>query len=153
MRSFSVFALTAALAVGCADSGSKTTTADADALPAGSGSAEAKSAALVVFNADGAPTVAFDVPGIHCEFCAASVKEALVAHPGVVDVKVDVEEKVAEVAIDEESFDSGAAIEALAAANFPDVERRDTPQLVAPLAEKPSDEPALEVEATEQPTG
>ncbi len=75
----------------------------------------------VVFNPDNAPTVAFDVPGMHCKVvCVPKVHKTLQEQPGVVDVQVDLETKRAVVAIDEALFDANGAVEALLAADFAD---------------------------------
>ena len=74
----------------------------------------AAEATPVVFNAEGAPTVAFSVPDMMCEHsCVPAVRETLAEQPGVKDVKVDLEAKTATVAIDKEEFDAEKAIAAL----------------------------------------
>ena len=55
-------------------------------------------------------TVVMNVPEIHCESCAAKVTEVLSEHPGVNGVTVDVESKRATVSVDQEVFDSEAAL-------------------------------------------
>ncbi|MEM6329746.1 MAG: heavy metal-associated domain-containing protein [Planctomycetota bacterium] len=75
---------------------------------------------LANFNPDGLPTVSIEVPSIHCKRCAASVEECLVGQPGVEQVVVDVEAKTAMLAIDQASFDTDAAIAALAEAKWSD---------------------------------
>jgi copper chaperone CopZ len=96
----------------------------------------------VAFNTAGAPTVAFDVPGMHCEhMCKPKVEETLAALPGVVDVKVEIATKVATVAVDKEKFDAEKAIAALVEADF------EGTTLHADAAEASSDEPATEEQA------
>lgn len=68
----------------------------------------------VSFNTAGAPTVEFSVPDMMCEeSCAKAVRETLAAQPGAVDVLVDFPNKTATVAVEEEKFDSEAALAAL----------------------------------------
>jgi copper chaperone CopZ len=68
----------------------------------------------VAFNADGAPTVEFDVPDMMCEeSCAAKVRELLGEQAGVKEVVVDFPAKTAIVAIEEEKFNADAAIAVL----------------------------------------
>lgn len=74
----------------------------------------------VAFNAGDLPTVKLVVPGIHCEFCAANVKETLAGVDGVKEIQIDVDTKTATVAVDQTAFDSEKAITALADANFAD---------------------------------
>ncbi|TWT33443.1 Heavy-metal-associated domain protein [Posidoniimonas corsicana] len=77
----------------------------------------------VDFNTEGLPTVAFTVPSMHCEvMCTPKVRETLAKQPGVKDVRVDLESKTAEVAVEKEGlFDPSKAIEALEMADFTDV--------------------------------
>ena len=71
-------------------------------------------AAAVAFNVSGAPTISFSVPDMMCQHaCAVKVKEALAAQPGVEEVKVDFEAKLATVAIDQDLFDPDAAVATL----------------------------------------
>ncbi|TWU21915.1 heavy-metal-associated domain-containing protein [Bythopirellula polymerisocia] len=71
-------------------------------------------ASPAVFNAAGAPIVQFKVPDMMCEeSCAKAVHDTLAAQPGAVDVKVDFPNRLATVAIDEQKFDSEAALAAL----------------------------------------
>ncbi|MEQ8208347.1 MAG: heavy-metal-associated domain-containing protein [Lacipirellulaceae bacterium] len=73
------------------------------------------------FNAEGAPTVEFSVPSMHCEFsCAPAVKETLAKQPGVKDVKVDLATKTAVVSVEEDLFDAEAAVAALVDIQFVD---------------------------------
>jgi copper chaperone CopZ len=109
--------------IGCSDS--KVTTTD----PAKS---ESKT---VAFNAANAPTVQFEVPDMMCEEgCAVAVKQVLEAQPGAMEVKVEFDKKLATVAVDEDKFDSNAAVVALLDKQFPNAKL-----VVAP--EKPA-EPA-----------
>lgn len=96
------------LAIGCGQPANVET-------EAGDPTSEAVAAA---FNPEGLPTVALDVPAIHCEMCAMRVTVALEEQPGVKDVSVDVENKTATVAVDESAFDAEAAIAALDEAEF-----------------------------------
>jgi copper chaperone CopZ len=74
----------------------------------------AAAATPAVFNAEGAPTVAFSVPDMMCEHsCVPTVRETLTNQPGVKDVKVDLESKTATVAVDKDAFDANKAIAAL----------------------------------------
>ncbi len=71
-------------------------------------------ASPTAFNAAGAPTVEFKVPDMMCEeSCAKAVHDTLAAQPGAVDVKVDFPNRLATVAVDEQKFDSEAALAAL----------------------------------------
>ena len=95
------------LAIGCSQSSENQFSKVAVEEPA----AEATPA---VFNAEGAPTVAFSVPDMMCEHsCVPTVRETLANQPGVKDVKVDLESKTATVAVDNDAFDANKAIAAL----------------------------------------
>ena len=104
MTRLASLAVVLVLAVGCGQSSSVTvSTTD-----------EPVAATPAAFNADEAPTVAFDVPDMMCEFsCVPTVRDALAKQPGVKDVKVDLETKRATVAVEEDQFDADAAIAAL----------------------------------------
>ena len=66
------------------------------------------------FNEEGAPTVAISVPEMMCEkSCVVQVKKALTEQPGVKEVMVNFEEKLATVAVNQEVFDPQAAIATL----------------------------------------
>jgi copper chaperone CopZ len=74
---------------------------------------------VVSFNAGGAPTVEISVPDMMCpDSCAVAAREILSAQPGVKEVLVDFDAKKATVAVDTESFDSAAALAALADRGF-----------------------------------
>ncbi len=62
------------------------------------------------FNTSGAPTVKINVPDVVCESCVAKVKEALTSQPGVKDVMVSLEDKIATVAVDKQAFEPQEAI-------------------------------------------
>ena len=72
------------------------------------------------FNEAGAPTIRIEVPGIHCESCVEQVTEALSSQSGVTDVIVSLEDKIATVAVDEETFDTDDAIATLVDYQFPE---------------------------------
>jgi copper chaperone CopZ len=73
----------------------------------------------VSFNTAGAPTVEISVPDMMCpDSCAVAAREVLSAQPGVKEVLVDFDTKRATVAVDTESFDSAAALAALADRGF-----------------------------------
>lgn len=146
MRYAITLAALAALSLGCGKPA---------APPAESTTDVANEAVTLVFNESGAPTVEFDVPGIHCEvMCVPKVRETLQAQPGVVDVKVDLDTKVATVAIEEEAFDSAAAIEALAAADFPESALRETSlELVTPMEPKADGSVIEETEGAAEAAG
>lgn len=104
MTRLASLAVVLVLAVGCGQS-SPVTVPTPD---------ESVAATPAAFNTEGAPTVAFDVPDMMCEFsCVPTVRDALAKQPGVKDVKVDLETKRATVAVDENQFDAEAAIAAL----------------------------------------
>lgn len=66
------------------------------------------------FNAAGAPTVQFKVPDMMCEeSCAKAVHDTLAAQPGAEEVEVDFPNRLATVAVDQDKFDSEAALAAL----------------------------------------
>lgn len=68
----------------------------------------------VEFNADGAPTVEFNVPDMMCpEGCGAKTKEILAGLPGAKEVVINFDAKTATVAIEEGKFDEEGAIAAL----------------------------------------
>ncbi|MEO0531006.1 MAG: heavy-metal-associated domain-containing protein [Planctomycetota bacterium] len=119
--------------VGCGTPATENTSApagDEAATPAGSGAKPAGSdskgsaskedvtVTQVAFNADGAPVVEFEAPGMHCEFCAATIVGLLKDKPGVVDVMADAETKVVTVAVEEAEFESEKIVEAIADAGF-----------------------------------
>ena len=136
MRCLLAPALVAVVALGCGQQAVETV----ETSPT-----SASDAVTLVFNEAGAPTVDFDVPNMHCEaMCVPKVRATLESQPGVVDVKVDLETKVATVAVEEGAFDADAAIEALAAADFPESAlRSDGPALIAPT-EQPAGDSAIE---------
>ncbi len=101
MSSKLIFVLSLAVLAGCADS--KTASTD---------TAESEATA-VAFNVAGAPTVMFEVSDMVCESCSAAVHDTLAAQPGAKEVVVDLESKVATVAVDEKTFDRDAAVAAL----------------------------------------
>jgi copper chaperone CopZ len=70
------------------------------------------------FNEEGAPTVDFSVPGMHCESCVAHVESILAEQPGVKDVEVNLEALTAKVAVDEKEFDGEKAVAALVDMQF-----------------------------------
>lgn len=74
------------------------------------------------FNIADDPTVAIEVPGMHCAACAASIEKTLVNEPGVKEIRMNIEKKTATVAIDKSAFDAGKAIESLASAGWKDAE-------------------------------
>jgi copper chaperone CopZ len=72
-----------------------------------------------VFNATGAPVIEFSVPDMMCaEGCGVAVKEILARQPGVTDVLVDFDVKVATVAIEEGKFNADKALAALVDRQF-----------------------------------
>ncbi|QDT74390.1 heavy-metal-associated domain-containing protein [Lacipirellula limnantheis] len=79
---------------------------------------EETKATLAKFNAEGAPTVDFSVPGMHCESCVAHVESILAAQPGVKDVEVNLEALTAKVAVDDTEFDGEKAVAALVDMQF-----------------------------------
>jgi copper chaperone CopZ len=99
-----------ALALGCG-SGSIETAKQSDAPVGGE-------VVLAEFNAEGAPTVDFSVPGMHCESCVAHVEGILAAQPGVKDVEVDLGSLTAKVAVDDKEFDGEQAVAALVDMQF-----------------------------------
>lgn len=82
----------------------------------------------VAFNTSGAPTVKFSVPDMVCESCSAAVQETLAKQPGAKEVVVDLEEKVATVAVDKESFNEDAAVAALLDKQFPNAKLLAAPE-------------------------
>lgn len=122
--------------VGCADSGVPTTeTANVEA--------ENTEATPVAFNVAGAPTVQFSVPDMVCESCSAAVHETLAAVPGAKEVTVDLEKKVATVAIDRAAFQQQAALAALLDKQFSHAKVLEPSEADAtgetPAATEPSD--------------
>jgi copper chaperone CopZ len=91
---------------GCAD----TKVATNDAAKSEVEMPEAQPAA---FNTAGAPTVQFSVPDMVCESCSEAVHSTLATQPGAKEVVVDLEKKVATVAVDEAAFNEEAAVAAL----------------------------------------
>ena len=71
-------------------------------------------ASPAAFNVIGAPTVQFKVPDMMCEeSCAKAVHDTLAAQPGAKEVVVDFPNRLATVAVDDQTFDSEAALAAL----------------------------------------
>ena len=106
MKYLVALALFSVALMGCADNKvASPTTANTDPTQA--------EATPAVFNAAGAPTVQFSVPDMVCESCSAAVHETLAAQPGAKEVAIDLEEKVATVAIDQAAFEQEAALAAL----------------------------------------
>jgi Cu+-exporting ATPase len=63
----------------------------------------------VAFNVADEPTCSFSVPGMMCEHgCAATVRQVLSEQPGVKEVNVEFESKLATVVVDEAEFDGQA---------------------------------------------
>jgi copper chaperone CopZ len=100
---------------------------------------EEPKATLAKFNAEGAPTVDFSVPGMHCESCVAHVESILADQPGVKDVQVDLESLTAKVAVDEKEFDGEKAVAALVDMQFDDA-KLITADTATSDAAKPIDE-------------
>lgn len=108
--------LLAAAALGCGASAPVDDAALTDAEAAAMVAEETQSAA---FNANGAPTLTFDVPDMMCEHsCVPTVRDTLAAQPGVKDVKVELATKTATVAVDKDAFDPDAAVAALVDLQF-----------------------------------
>lgn len=104
-----------ALCVGCSRDSGATATTSADSQQS------------TVFNAEGAPTLVFDVPGMMCEDgCTVKVHEILSERPGVKEVEVDFPNRTATIAIDKSQFDSDAAVAALVDHGFENSKRVTT---------------------------
>ncbi len=89
---------------------------------------ETGNATPVVFNANNAPTITFDVPDMMCEHsCVPTVRETLAKQPGVKDVKVELENKTAIVAVDKDAFDPDAAVAALVDLQFTETKLHGVP--------------------------
>jgi copper chaperone CopZ len=100
IRSFGLIVLGILAVGGCSQSGGGVVT-----------SAETTQA---VFNADGAPTVEFNVPDMMCrESCVEKTREILSQQPGAKEVRVDFDTKTATVAVEADQFNSDNAIAAL----------------------------------------
>jgi copper chaperone CopZ len=110
---------------------------------------EAPKATLAKFNVDGAPTVDFSVPGMHCESCVAHVESILAEQPGVKDVEVDLESLTAKVAVDEKKFDGEKAVAALVDMQFDDAKVITADAAAAAKAAKPAAE-SPEAKATDE---
>lgn len=112
---------------------------------------EEPKATLAKFNAEGAPTVDFSVPGMHCESCVAHVESILADQPGVKDVEVDLESLTAKVAVDEKEFDGEKAVAALVDMQF-DEAKLMTADTATSDAAKPADEEKESSPAEEKAT-
>ena len=110
---------------------------------------EEPKATLAKFNVEGAPTVDFSVPGMHCESCVAHVESILADQPGVKDVEVDLESLTAKVAVNEKEFDGEKAVAALVDMQFDDAKLMTAGAAVSD-ATKPSDEDKSESPADEK---
>ncbi|QDS99855.1 heavy-metal-associated domain-containing protein [Adhaeretor mobilis] len=118
-----LLALVALTTIGCqAETSTEPIAAGlATSSPNAEGSEQSAAVTQVAFNVEGAPTVEFSVPNMHCEFsCTPAVKKTLAAQPGVKDVKVDLDTKTAVVSIDKEQFNPEAAVAALVDIQFVD---------------------------------
>ena len=101
------------------DAATETAVGGSDATGSDSkGSGSAAKTTAVVFNLAGAPVVEFEAPKMHCEACEANVRKALLAEVGVLDVKADAESGLVQVAVDESTFETDTAIQAIADAGF-----------------------------------
>ena len=130
----------ALLAAGCGTSSvDMANTKDATAIPA----------TVAKFNAEGAPTVDFSVPGMHCESCVAHVESILADQPGVKDVEVDLESLTAKVAVDEKKFDGEKAVAALVDMQFDEAKVITADAAAAAKAAKPAAE-SPEAKATDE---
>jgi copper chaperone CopZ len=92
----------------------------ASAALAGCADQSTPSTEQMPFNLTGAPTVEFSVPDMMCpEGCGADIKNILAKQPGAKDVLIDFEHKTAVVAVENDKFDSDAAIAALLDQQYP----------------------------------
>ena len=88
----------------------------------GSGCGQATSTAATGSEIDPASTteVKFEVEGMNCAvYCKATVENALFVQPGVADVQVDFDTKIATCTVDPEQFNADKAIKALDEASYP----------------------------------
>ena len=108
MKTLPTIALAGLLLLGCQQSDqSGSGTADTS-------SGNDESTTLVAFNPDGAPTREFTVDGMHCQYaCVDKVKTVMKEQPGVKDVKVDFENKLVTVAVDDAVFQDQQAVASL----------------------------------------
>lgn len=81
---------------------------ESTAVPAAADTAAVQPVA-VVFNEDNNPTIEFNVPGLHCEHCAATACQLVKDIEGVADVQADAEQKIVTVAVKDKGFDSEPA--------------------------------------------
>lgn len=117
---------------------------------------EDSKATLAKFNAEGAPTVDFSVPGMHCESCVAHVESILAAQPGVKDVEVNLEALTAKVAVDDKEFDGEKAVAALVDMQFDEAklitaDGAAPAKAATPAADAPEAKPAEQVPADAKP--
>ncbi len=117
---------------------------------------EDSKATLAKFNAEGAPTVDFSVPGMHCESCVAHVESILAAQPGVKDVEVNLETLTAKVAVDDKEFDGEKAVAALVDMQFDEAklitaDGAAPAKAATPAADAPEAKPAEQVPADAKP--
>lgn len=129
MKSVTVLAMLLAALLGCAES--NVTTSEA----------EKTAAQPAAFNTAGAPTVKFSVPDMVCESCSAAVHETLAKQPGAKEVIVDLESKVATVAVAEGAFDEEAAVAALVDKQFSNAKVLAAPETPEPPV-APAESPA-----------
>lgn len=118
----------ALLAVGCGD---------VDVFVTTEGKPATDEVTVAKFNVEGAPTVDFSVPGMHCESCVAHVEGILAAQPGVKDVEVDLDSLTAKVAVDEQEFDGEKAVAALVDMQFEEAKLITAEAAAAAKAAKP----------------
>lgn len=85
-----------------------------------SGDSDATVASKAIVREGDVNTVSFNVPGMTCEGCAATVGEALAKAPGVENCTVDLEHKVANVKYDPAKFKAEDALKAIVAAGYED---------------------------------
>jgi copper chaperone CopZ len=129
----------ALLAAGCGTSSVDVATTEGVATPV----------KVAKFNEEGAPTVDFSVPGMHCESCVAHVEGILAKQPGVKDVEVDLDSLTAKVAVDEKKFDGEKAVAALVDMQFDEAKLITADAAAAAKAATPAAE-AAEGEPTEE---
>jgi copper chaperone CopZ len=111
-----------AVALGCAESGAPpagSTASVSEESGASSAAAAGSEAAELALPPETASVVRFSCPTMECEFCRASVKEAVASLPGVDKVEFDENARTVTASVKPAEFKAADAIKALEDAGFP----------------------------------
>jgi len=112
-----------AMALGCAESAAppaeSSSATNEEAGAAVAETTESSEAAELTMPTETATVVRFSCPTMTCEFCRASVKDAVVSLPGVDKIEFDEEGRTVTASVKPEEFKAASAVKALEDAGFP----------------------------------